>query len=478
MANAPRTGALSFFRTISSCKDAAESPNLGSLSPHLTRRLWNTLTSWFTLTRTLYVMGLTLNSSSNSLYRYFSYFVWLLAAATFALVLSVPSGISYTTLSLFLLSVIFSVVLRKRGLTLTKQDALLMGIFAVYAISSVGFVYLDGWHTRELDRPSRFLLALPVLLLLLKCKMPKTPLIFYSSIMGAIAAASLAAYEVVVQGEPRAQVYTNAIMFGDTSMLLGLINAVACFYFYQNKQKFMLALGFAGVLCGIAGSILSGSRGGWIAVPLIGLFILIQAKDLIGRKQLSAIILVGLIGATSAIALPQTGIQARFAKAIDDIQLYLLGETNTSVGLRFEMWKGAVYLFSEAPILGVGEYGSRPLKAELARQGLMSLEATQFDHLHNEFFNTMALKGVVGLAILILLYLVPLKLFISKARQYSNNWNVKAFALAGALVPMSYMDFALTQSMFSHNIGIMVFIFFILFFWAAVRWAENQALES
>ncbi|SBS25755.1 O-antigen ligase [Marinomonas aquimarina] len=417
-------------------------------------------------------------NTTTSLYRYVAYLVWLLAAATFALTLSVPRGISYPTLCLFLLAAVFALVLRNHTLKLNKQDFILIGVFAAYAISSVIFVYLDGWHTRELDRPSRFLLALPVLVLLLKCKMPNAPLLFFGTIIGAIAAAVLAAYEVLVLDFPRAQVFTNAIMFGDTSMLLGLINSAACCYFYQNKQRLMLALAILGVMAGVLGSILSGSRGGWIAVPLIGLFILLQAKDLIGKKQLAATILVLLIGALSVIAIPQTGMQARFTKAVEDIQLYLLGETNTSVGLRIEMWKGAIYLFSEAPIMGVGQYGSQPLKAELAEQGLMSEAATRFDHLHNEFFNTLALKGLVGVVFLLALYLIPLKLFIGKLRKHRHNWRIKAYALAGALVPMSYMDFALTQSMFSHNIGVMVFIFFTLFFWAAVRWAEASEPDN
>ncbi|CUB02796.1 O-antigen ligase [Marinomonas fungiae] len=415
----------------------------------------------------------TLNSTNSSLYRYFSYFVWLLAAATLALTLSIPRGISYPTLCLFFLAIIFSIVFIKRSLSLTRQDALLIIVFALYGLSSIGFVYLDGWHVRELDRPSRFLLVLPVLILLLKSKMPNVPILFYGSILGAIAAALLAAHEVFVLGLPRAQVYSNAIMFGDTSMLLGLLNAVACFYFYHNKQKLMVYLAALAFCCGVLGSILSGSRGGWIAVPLIGLFILIQAKDLIGKKQLISILMALSVAAVAAIAIPQTGMQTRIAKAYEDIELYQQGKTFTSVGLRFEMWKGAFYLFSQAPILGVGEYGSKPLKADLARKGLMSKAATRFDHLHNEFFNTLAIKGLLGLVFLIALYLVPLKLFLSKLRQHHSNWNIKAYALCGALVPMSYMDFALTQSMFSHNIGIMVFIFFIVFFWCAVRWAEE-----
>lgn len=419
-----------------------------------------------------------MNSTNSSLYRYVAYLAWLLAAATFALTLSVPRGISYPTLCLFFLAAVFTFVLRHQTLKLSRQDTILIAVFAAYAISSMIFVYLDGWHTRELDRPSRFLLALPVLVLLLKCKMPNAPLLFFGTIIGAIAAAVLAAFEVFVLDFPRAQVFTNAIMFGDTSMLLGLINSAACFYFYQNKQKLMLALAILGFIAGVVGSILSGSRGGWIAVPLIGLFILVQAKDLIGKKQLVAIILVALLGVTSAISLPQTGMQERIKKTKSDVELYLKGYTKTSIGLRFEMWKGAIYLFSEAPIMGVGQYGSQPLKAELAEQGLMSEAATRFDHLHNEFLNTLALKGLVGVVFLLALYLIPLKLFISKLRKHRHNWKIKAYALAGALVPMSYIDFALTQSMFSHNIGVMVFIFFTLFFWAAVRWAEASEPDS
>lgn len=46
-------------------------------------------------------------------------------------------------------------------------------------------------------------------------------------------------------------------------------------------------------------------------------------------------------GATVAYAVPQVGVQQRVHQAVDDISRYVSGENRvTSVGSRFEMWRG------------------------------------------------------------------------------------------------------------------------------------------
>jgi O-antigen ligase len=76
------------------------------------------------------------------------------------------------------------------------------------------------------------------------------------------------------------------------------------------------------------------------------------------------------------------------------------------------------------------------------------------------------------------MYLIPMKLFLKKLREHRDNWRIRSYAMAGALVPMCYMDFALTQTMFVHNIGVMMFAFPIVYFWAAVHWAERDELSN
>lgn len=402
--------------------------------------------------------------------------VWFFAALTFALSITVPNGYNIGTTLIFLLSLGF--LLKPKWCELDKEDKLLFFGFALYAVAMFVFVYLDGWHIRELDRPSRFILVLPVLLLLLKSA-GREQWLWFGTIMGAIGAFALAVYERKVLGFGRAQGSEHPIMFGNTGMLLGLLSFVSATYFLANKRYIWLALTVVAGLCGIGASVLSASRGGWVALPLIGFFLLWQSRFLLGRKLVWGVCIASVMLVAVAVIVPQTGIKDRIAEAIGDVVKYHDGtDKTTSVGLRFEMWKASLSMFEESPLVGVGEYGSVAVKERLVAEGAISQDVLHYSHSHNEYINALGLTGIVGFVFLMAVYLIPLQLFLKKMRQYPNNWNIRSFAMAGALVPMCYMDFGLSQVMFSHNIGVIMYVFPIVYFWAAVRWAERKELAK
>lgn len=402
-----------------------------------------------------------------------SQLVWLIASLTLTMslvgdgVYSIPIG------ALFLLSLI-SLCFLDSGLSKTLEDRYLIYTWCGFTLFMAWFVFLDGWHTRELDRPARFLLAIPVLLLLMRLPLPKIPFLFYGVISGAFASLIVASHDRFWLDLPRAQGGENAIMFGDTAMMLGFMSCAALMYFYAKRQSVMCLLSVLGVLSGVSASFLSGSRGGWIAAPFIAFFILWQSRELFSRKLLMGGIAMAMTSLALAVAIPQTGIQHRIQAAFVDLGKYQQGDSNTSVGLRLDMWKSSFYLVAESPVFGEGQYGSSAIREELAAKGVIHPHAAKFDHLHNEYLTSLGFQGIVGLVCLLLVYLVPLRLFMKKVKRYDDNWEIKPYALAGALIPMCYMDFALTQAMFSHNIGVMMYAFPIIFFWVALRWQERH----
>ena len=400
--------------------------------------------------------------------------LWWLAGACLAMSLAVPNGYNFGALLLFLLSVLVFVVPRQK---LMQEDRLLVITFAIYFLLMAMFVFLDGWHTRELDRPSRFILVIPVLYVLLYRNGPRFVL-WVGANLAAYGAFSVAIYERFILNAERAGWGEHPIMFGNISMMLGLLCAAGGFCFLAKKQYLLVGLSLIGFSAGVLASFLSGSRGGWIAVPLIILFMLLNSRDLLGKKALVSICVVGSLSVLSIVSLPSLNVGNRLMEAAQDIEEYVDGDHDSSIGKRFEMWEAAILMFESSPLTGVGAYGSKDFKQNLADNGVILQKTVKFDHAHNEYLNALSLTGIIGFLALMAAYLVPLRLFLRKMREYKNNWNVKAYAMAGALVPMSYMDFALSQSMFSHNIGVMMYVFPIVFFWAAVRWAEKECAEG
>ncbi len=211
-----------------------------------------------------------------------------------------------------------------------------------------------------------------------------------------------------------------------------------------------------------------------MALPLVGFFLLWNSKSLLSKKIIIRILISVVVVITTIISFPQTRVRHRVDQAVSNIHHYY-DDTNkgTSIALRFDMWKSAWYMFESSPIIGMGNDESFKEKQIYVKEGLVGPGLLQFLHAHNEYLTSLSLRGVLGLFFLLFVYLVPLKLFLKKIREYDNNWHVKSYAIAGAIIPISYMHFEITQSLFYHNIGVMMYALPILFLWAAVRWAER-----
>ncbi|TBR43206.1 O-antigen ligase domain-containing protein [Marinomonas agarivorans] len=408
--------------------------------------------------------------------KYLYYVAWLFAALTFVFAISLPKGYQPTTAIIFILALFF--FFQPSQYKLGKSDKALLVSFFSYFLSACCLIFFDAFAIRDFDNPLRFLLALIVLLFLLRSPLLNfEKILWYGVITGSILTFGLACYERFFLGYDRSHGAENPIIFGNIAVLLGLLSLSASLFFYARKQYAMSVLAICACFLGVGASLLSGTRGGWIAIIMVSVFIFWQSHTLIPRKQMIVAISILLCAVLIIGITPQTGVQNRIAQAYSNVVDYQQGQKSTSVGLRFEMWKTALYMFQESPLIGVGEHNSEELRIRLIEQELVHPDVGRFGHAHNEYLDTLALKGVIGLFFLLMAYLAPLKLFLAKAKQYERNWSVKAYAVGGAVIPLCYMDFALTQSMFSHNTGIMMYTFPVVYFWAALRVAERGQLN-
>ncbi len=236
-----------------------------------------------------------------------------------------------------------------------------MATFAGYFFLMVLFVYLDGWHYRELDRPLRFLLMVPVLLLLLRCSGPRV-LLWVGSILGAYGAFAFAIYDRFVLDKPRAEGLDMAVTFGNVAILLGFLSATAALYYFSQRRYLWLTLALIGFVLGVMASLLSGTRGGWLVLPPLLLFLGWYSRGLLGSKTITALALVMLLGSIAILNTPQLGVADRLWAAVSGVQDHWQGKLDLSVGGRLEMWRTNLQFFASAPIFGVGEYQGMALK--------------------------------------------------------------------------------------------------------------------
>lgn len=389
---------------------------------------------------------------------YTSLAVFLLSA----IALIVPSGYSLGAVMLLLGSVVL--LFKQPKIGLKRQDWLVIAALVAYAFIGILEAWWDGQGTRGIDKPIRFLLAVPAMLLIMAYP-PRLDWLWSGLSIGAIGAGSWAGWQKLAEGEWRATGYTHVIQFGNLSMLLGILCLAGLGWaVVQPRRNFWMVVLLVGALAGMLGSLFSGSRGGWIGLPFV-LLVLYRSfgRRLPGSLKIGALLVV-VIGGLLVYLLPQTGVQLRVHEAFNDVELYFSGENPaTSVGARFEMWRGAYYLILEKPLTGWGENGYAQGMQVLADRGIVDEVATNYAHAHNEFIDAFAKRGVIGLAVLLALYLIPMRLFAQQ--MMAENLELRSLAVAGVLLSVAYIDFGVSQTFLNHNSGVMMFSFLLAVLW-------------
>jgi len=390
-----------------------------------------------------------------------------------ALALAVTSGYSLGALVLLLAS---SWLLWKRPrLNLQRRDYLMLGTLLLYfVIFTANMLYHDD-PARELDMPLRALLAMPVLLLLLAY--PPRPGAWWSGVaMGAIGGAALAFWQLIVLNLERPQAATsNAIHYGNVSMLLGMLSLSGLAWARAQRHRAAWStLLLAGALAGIVGSVISGSRSGWLALPVC-----VCVLSFYYSKGRSIYYLTALISALVAMSvffyvLPDHPVPQRMKAVLEDVKKFNDNDNaRNSIGQRLEMWRNAWALSNEHVLLGMGRAGYLDAKYKLAEEGKMDAYIRDYTNAHNDYLDALVKRGVIGLMALLALFLVPISLFAQALR--NGHANVQPNALAGVVLCTCYMIFGLTTSSLTLNIGIIMLVFPMVILWALLRQQERTA---
>ncbi|KAB8043361.1 O-antigen ligase family protein [Janthinobacterium aquaticum] len=390
-----------------------------------------------------------------------------------ALALAVSSGYSLGALALLLGSV--CLLWKRPRLELQQRDRLLLTALLTYCLVFVANMFYHGDPMREFDIPLRVLLAVPVLLLLLAY--PPHPAAWWAGLaFGAIGGAALAIWQFVVQHMPRPEAATsNAIHYGNVSMLMGML--ALCGLAWARTQRHRIAwygLLIAGCLAGIFGSIISGSRGGWLALPVCVLLVAIDHAQIHGKRYIAIILSAMALLMALAYYLPHSPVHERTAAAITQVEKFNANDDkSTSIGQRFEMWNIALVLSRQHPLIGLGRNGYLEQKEALVKEGRMGPSTMNVTNAHNDYLDTLVKRGAVGVLALLLLLLCPLTMFALTLRH--GTLAGRPYALSGVVLCTCYLIFGLTTSSLTLNIGIIMLVFPMVILWALQRHAQKSA---
>jgi O-antigen ligase len=231
-------------------------------------------------------------------------------------------------------------------------------------------------------------------------------------------------------------------------------------------------------MAGITASFLSGSRGGWLGVPVILLFIFFHVRTSISPGQIKVTVASLLVGIILAVAIPATGIKDRLYSAHKDLQGYFYKDKKTSsLGARLEMWKSAYFIFLEAPVAGVGKSKIRGYEKALIKDDDVHKVVKKYAHAHSDYLDSLSERGILGLALLLLFYFGNLKIFNDRVIT-SSQPVTKALALMGAVGALSYINFSFTESLLTKNMGLSFYCFTLIIIWAVMDRFYQQEKEA
>lgn len=311
----------------------------------------------------------------------------------------------------------------------------------------------------------------------------KASWMFLGISLGCISTAALAIYQVGFL--ERANGFTNAIRFGNLALLLGLFAAVIWILTAKkNKLLFFLSsLAFAG---GVIASFLSHSRGGWLLFFVLPVLLFLFEDS----KKYRKITILGFFCFLAIFSVAVKNIDflnKRFESAVEEVAGYQTDPeeyAKTSVGARLEMWKLAVKLGSEKPLLGWGEKGAEKARKEYIASGHASPAIERYSHAHNQYLEMWVRKGMVGVFGLSFIYLFPFFIFnkwrknlhkIDEAQRGSFN----AVAWCGIIFCFSHFVFGWTDYFINMSLGHNFFAAtLVLFFGYCSFIARNYSKKS
>ena len=329
--------------------------------------------------------------------------------------------------------------------TLAFALAMASPIFAVFLSQS----YHGEFTARSYDGPSRFLLAIPIYLALRQIKISTLTMLQYGLPLGAISA--LLVVFIVADHQPffprAGNTFVNPIHFGDLALIMGFLSLFSINWAGRDPL-YIVILKSLGLLAGLFVSVQSESRGGWIAIPVVLLtWLIIQNKERGLLRLLMTMVPPLLFGITSYFLI--NIIHQRVDEVYSDIVAAWHGNLDTSIGIRLQLWKTALYLFRENPIFGVGPNGYAPLMSTLTQSGLITEMAAYNGRgeVHNFIFASMARLGIFGLLSALAIFFVPFVIFIKTTK--SDLATQRKAAMMGICLVLGFFIFGLSVETFN-----------------------------
>tara|TARA_B100000767_G_C19602147_1_gene466123 strand:- start:270 stop:857 length:588 start_codon:yes stop_codon:yes gene_type:complete len=174
------------------------------------------------------------------------------------------------------------------------------------------------------------------------------------------------------------------------------------------------------------------------------------------KKSLLLIVLA--LSLVTAFSMNNKQFNEKIETAITEIQTSSVSKDSSgSVSLRLLMWRGGFEAFKQQPIIGYG-YQNTGLEASRYISGRYAKAFVKEQKmLHNDYINSLVGFGILGLLTFLALIFLPFALFFKQLKADKDC----ARSTIGVLFIVALSVFAITDSIYSHNVMRSFIVFFL-----------------
>jgi len=356
--------------------------------------------------------------------------------------INAPDAFYYSCFALLVASCSYLIGTRP-SLNLQKSEFWLVVALTAYPVwAGADMMFREAWSWNEFKEPSRFILVLPIFFALKFVRFP-LPYLYAGILLGAIWAGLQGLYQSEYLNVYRAGGGASHVTaFGNISLLLGMMSLASVKLFNQNKRTAIIialvALGF-----GVIASMTSGSKGGWISLPLLFWI----AVDLLEKptytKRFTSLFVVLAIATIAYLS--SSLVQSRVDAVTPSLITYFSSDqiADGSVGPRLEMWSASWAIFTQHPIFGAGVGSYFAEKTALVEQGITNAHVATYVQSHNQLLQSMAEGGIIGVACVYGIYAALISHY-RHALSYASPT-----AVSGLMLAVAFIDFGMADGIWS-----------------------------
>jgi len=385
---------------------------------------------------------------------------WLVSLLTLVVPvasINYPVALYFVAVSLVVLG-LCAVIVRTDPQPLSKLEKVMIFTWLFYPLfTALDFWLRTGWIWTQFQEPSRFILVLPIYLMVRRFGLSQNAL-KWGVFLGAVLAGFWAFYQKQELGIERAHGGTSGLKaaFGDLSLLLGVMS-VALFQPNWSMDKWWWLVVLFSLSLGLFASLASGTKGGWISAPFLCWVMISLARHPSYTKRFTVLAVM----ATGAVLVWYFSpwIQVRVGNIPLAVATYIeTGQVaDDSASIRLALWHAATLVFIDNPWFGVGPGNFDAAKLSYIEAGLLPNIVGNFNGAHNQIFEALHESGIFGVFMVFSIY----GAFILHCRQYLLK--NKALATTGILLSIGFMDFGLVEVIWDiNNAGVFFTVMMVL----------------